>query len=235
MATKKNKNTWVYTLVITATIFITGVIVAFYMIKEAQDNAAKKGASLEVINPNQVNKELVDESVRDVRAGHVIDRFSLINQFGDTITNDAVKGKVYVADFFFTTCPGICISMSKNLMKVQEKMADTDFMILSHTVWPEVDSVEAMKAYADKHQARRGTWHFLTGSKAHIYELARKSYFTLKPAAVGKKGDGDSDFIHTSNFVLVDGSGQIRGYYNGTDTVEVNQMLRDARELLQQR
>jgi protein SCO1/2 len=229
----KGKNTWIYTLGITAAIFIIGVVIAYFMITDAQENADRNRQSLKVINPDEVNAELVDESMRDIQSGHIIAPFSLTDQYGEVVTQEVVKGKVYVADFFFTTCPGICIAMTRNLTEVQKKMADQkDFLILSHTVWPEVDSVPVMNAYALKHGAVKGKWYFLTGEKQAIYQLARKSYFTLKPAAVGEPGDGGSDFIHTANFVLIDRQGQIRGYYNGTKMEEVEQMMEDARKLL---
>jgi protein SCO1/2 len=225
---------FVITIVLFGVIFLAAVIAATYIIMQAQrKQEASIKNKLPVLNPGDLKSELVDESVRDIRSGHIIGSFSLINQFGDTITSAHVKNKVFVADFFFTTCPGICITMSKSLQKVQMATKDWEnFIILSHTVWPEEDSVPVLLKYAEKHDAVRGKWHFLTGSKEHIYNLARKSYFTLKPAEVGEKGDGDSDFIHTNNFVLIDQKGQIRGYYDGTDSLEVNKLLQDAHRLM---
>lgn len=229
----KGKNSFIWTIAIVAIVFLVGATIAYFMIVEAQEKQKAANEKPKVFNPSDItSKELVDESMQDIKAGHVIAPFAFVNQYGDTITEKDVKGKVYVADFFFTTCPGICVDMSRNLITVQDKMKDTDFVILSHTVWPEIDTVEVMKKYADKHNAQRGKWHFLTGSKASLYVMARKSYFTLKPAEVGEAGDGDSDFIHTSNFVLIDRLGQIRGYYDGTEMNEVEKMMKDARILL---
>mgnify|MGYP001552967912 CR=1 FL=1 len=232
---QKKRNSWIWTIGLTAAIFIIGVIIAFKMIQDAQEQREKKSGprTNRVINPSDVNPELVDTSVQDIESGHIIGSFAFLNQFRDTIDNSTVDGKVYVADFFFTTCPGICIAMSKQLQRVQKRFAENeDFLILSHTVWPEVDTPEVLFEYAQKYDAIKGKWHFLTGPKEDLYSLARKSYFTLKPAAVGEKGDGDSDFIHTSNMVLVDRKGQIRGYYDGTNPEEVDDLIEDAQRLL---
>jgi protein SCO1 len=228
----KSRNSFVWSAVLVTVIFFGGAVIAYFMITDAQEKVAAEKEKPKVINPADVNKALVDESMQDIKSGHIIAPFSFVNQYGETITEQDVAGKVYVADFFFTTCPGICKDMSQNLITVQQELNEKDFLILSHTVWPEVDSVEVMLAYAEKHKARRGKWHFLTGSKTELYEMARKSYFTLKPAEVGEPGDGDSDFIHTSNFVLVDRKGQIRGYYDGTEMADVQKMIKDARKLL---
>jgi protein SCO1/2 len=163
----------------------------------------------------------------------MIGDFSLLNQNGETFTLDDVKGKVFVAEYFFTTCGTICPKMTEQMTRVQKKFKGNDaFKILSFTVNPEYDTVEIMNAYAEKHNAVEGQWHFLTGSKKELYSLARNSFFVLKPAEAANLGDAGSDFIHTNNFVLVDQELRIRGYYDGTSISEVNELMVDIQILL---
>jgi protein SCO1 len=174
---------------------------------------------LEVINPSDVNKKLVDPSVAHIKEGHTIGDFSFTNQLGEEITKEDVKGKIYVADFFFTTCGGICPKMTVQLQRIQTEFADDpELLILSHTVNPSYDSVGVMKAYAERFDANPSKWWFLTGSKEELYKMARKSYLVVPDIADTSFDHGDeSDFIHTENFVLVDPDGRIRGMYDGTD------------------
>ena len=174
---------------------------------------------LVVINPSDVNEKLVDPSVAHIREGHTIGDFSFTNQLGNEITKADVKGKIYVADFFFTTCGGICPKMTAQLQRVQQEFKDDpDFLILSHTVNPRIDTIEVMKAYAERFGADNKKWWFLTGSKEDLYKMARKSYLVVPDVADSSFQHGDeSDFIHTENFVLVDPDGRIRGMYDGTD------------------
>lgn len=159
---------------------------------------------------------------------HSIPPFSLVNQNKDTISNLAVMGKVYVADYFFTTCQSICPIMSKQLDRVYA--ARPEIMILSHTVDPETDSAEALRKYADKFHADPKRWIFLTGKKTELYELARKGYLLD-----AREGDGGAeDFIHTQNFALIDKKGRIRGFYDGTDSLSVNELIIDIGFLLQE-
>ena len=156
-----------------------------------------------------------------------------MNQDGKRITEMEVKGKVFVAEYFFTTCGTICPKMNEQMRRIQLAFAaNNDVRLLSFTVDPKVDTVEQMKRYADGHGAKEGQWHFLTGSKEKLYELARKSFFVLKPAEAQNLGDVGSDFIHTNNFVLVDRQGRIRGYYDGTSEKEVDQLMKDIDRLL---
>ena len=186
---------------------------------------------LKIYNPAEINPKLVDESKRNVFSNHKIGQFRLLSQSGDTITEADTEGKIYVADFFFTTCPSICKDMSKQLMRVQETFGDRqDFLILSHTVQPEVDSVPVLASYAERHQADPKKWLFLTGNKKHIYDLARRSYF-----AVLTEGKGDStDFIHTENFVLIDKDRRIRGFYDGTSEEDVDRLIEEVNILYQE-
>lgn len=179
---------------------------------------------LPVYNPADVNPRMVDESLLHVRRNHKTLDFSLIDQNGETITQEDYEGKIYVADFFFTRCMTICPIMTTNMEKLQtEFLKDDDVMFLSHSVTPDIDSVSVLRAYADKKGVIDAKWHITTGDKAHIYELARKSYF-----AVLDEGDGGlQDFIHTENFVLIDKKRQIRGYYDGTDIEDMERLISD--------
>tara|TARA_B110000046_G_scaffold57595_2_gene64369 strand:+ start:43485 stop:44141 length:657 start_codon:yes stop_codon:yes gene_type:complete len=209
-------------IIIPALILCIGIGVAYKMIKEDR--------VLPIYSPAMINPELVDESKQNVTKGHRISEFTLTNQDGKEITDTDFDGFYYVTDFFFTTCPTICPSMSAQMQRVQkEYMDDEDFKILSHTVQPEVDSVPVLKEYANLYEANPDKWIFVTGSKRLIYDLARKSYF----AAVTEGDGGPNDFIHTENFVLVDKDKRIRGFYDGTSAESVDQLIIDI-EILQQ-
>ncbi len=179
---------------------------------------------LPVYQPNMVNNELVDSTLQEVRKYHTIKDFELYNQNGDTITQDFYKDKIYVADFFFTTCQTICPIMTDHMLQVQEKLKnDEDVLLLSHTVIPNADSVPQLKKYALEKGVIDSKWNLVTGNKKDIYDLARKSY-------LASKSDGDGgpfDLIHTENFVLVDKERRIRGFYDGTDPKAIEELLTD--------
>lgn len=182
---------------------------------------------LPVYQPADVNLSLVDTAVQYVKRYHKIADFALINQNGDTITQDFYKGKTYIADFFFTTCPSICPKMTANMKVLQDRIQDDDIFLLSHTVTPEIDSVPVLKAYALKNGVDDQKWNLVTGPKKAIYDLARKSYLAAKTAGDG----GPFDMIHTENFVLVDRTGRIRGFYDGTQKDEIERILEDIKIL----
>lgn len=153
---------------------------------------------------------------------HTIEPFKFISQSGDTITESITKGKIYIADYFFTTCKTICPLMSKHLEKVQKEFEkDDQVIILSHTVDPETDSVPVLAQYAKDHHAQAGKWYFLTGDKPELYALARNSYFLSALTGDG----GPEDFIHSEKLVLVDKEKRIRGFYDGTDTKDVKRLI----------
>jgi len=192
-----------------------------------------KEKPLPIINPVDLEPEMVDPELLRTGMGHTIGRFSFKNQNNQTISNKSVEGKVFVAEYFFTTCGTICPKMNQQMKRVQKAHANNEqFKILSFTVHPEVDTVEQMKNYALSHDANDKQWWFLTGKKEELYSLARKSFFVLKPAEAKNLGDVGSDFIHTNNFVLVDQKMRIRGYYDGTSHKEVGQMIKDIDQLL---
>lgn len=202
-------------------IVLVGISVAYYFTSTAADQP-----NLPVIQPTDLKKELVDPSLLQKGIGHRIGNFSFQNQHGEIVTLDSVKGRVFVAEYFFTTCGTICPKMTEQMTRVQAAFRGNEKVkILSFTVNPAYDTVEIMNAYAKKYDALPGQWHFLTGTKEDLYQLARTSFFVLKPAEAANLGDVGSDFIHTNNFVLVDQQLRIRGYYDGTDPESVSQLI----------
>lgn len=190
--------------------------------------ALKPEKRLPVYQPSMVNPELVDSTLVYVKKYHSIADFKLINQNGDTISQADYADKIYIADFFFTTCPTICPVMTANMADIQQIIkGDDEVMLLSHSVTPEIDSVPQLKKYALEKGVIDAKWNLLTGDKKQIYELARKSYL-----AVLTDGDGGPyDMIHTENFILVDKERRIRGFYDGTSSEEVAQLLEDLKVL----
>ena len=179
---------------------------------------------LPIYQPNMVSEQLVDSTLQHKKKYHFIADFKLVNQNSDTITQNDYKDKIYVADFFFTTCQSICPIMTDHMVKIQNELKDDqDVMLLSHTVTPEIDSVAQLKRYAEKKGVNDAKWNLVTGDKKEIYALARKSYLAVK-----EDGDGGPfDMIHTENFMLVDKKRQIRGFYDGTNTKEIERLLDD--------
>jgi len=186
---------------------------------------------LPIYNPIDLNPKLVDSQLKNQKKNHKIADFRLINQNGQIITQENYKGKIYVADFFFTRCTTICPVMTFNMKDVQNAFLDNDkVMFLSHSVTPEIDSVSVLKNYAINMGVNDKKWNITTGDKKHIYELARKSYF-----AVLEEGDGGlQDFIHTENFILIDTKRRIRGIYDGTDKADIQRLIADIKILLEE-
>jgi protein SCO1/2 len=187
-------------------------------------NALTPKKTLPIYQPSMVNSELVDSSLQHVKRYHTIADFSLVNQNGKRITQADYQDKIYVADFFFTTCPTICPLMTKNMAAIQRSILnDPEVLLISHSVTPEIDSVAQLKAYALEKGVQDHKWNLVTGDKKQIYELARKSYLAVKTDGDG----GPFDMIHTENFILVDKERRIRGFYDGTNTEEVEKLLGD--------
>ena len=203
-------------------IFSAAAVYMFYVI-------LKPIEVLPIYQPAEVNEKLVDSSIIHVAKYHKISDFKLTNQNGKEITQANYKDKIYVADFFFTTCQDICPVMTKNMYQLQEELKnDNEILLLSHTVIPEVDTVEQLKEYAIENNVDDSKWNLLTGDKKQIYELARKSYL-----AVEDSNFNEFDMIHTENFMLIDKEKQIRGFYDGTNSEEINRLLKDI-EILKQ-
>ena len=199
-------------------LLLSGVIIYLFY------NALKPQEVLPVYSPAMVNSELVPEEIQHIRKYHTISDFSLTNQNGETITQADYNDKIYIADFFFTTCPTICPIMTKNMAEIQREISnDTDILLLSHSVTPEIDSVAQLKKYAIEKGVDDTKWNLVTGDKKEIYDLARTSYLAVKTDGDG----GPFDMIHTENFILVDKEKRIRGFYDGTSIDDMDQLLVD--------
>lgn len=191
-------------------------------------NALQPKKMLPVYQPSMVDKSLVDSTLHYTKKYHKVADFALVNQNGDTITQENYKDKIYVADFFFTTCLTICPIMTKNMGEIQEAIKDDpNIMLLSHSVTPQIDTVAQLKRYALEKGVIDSKWNLVTGDKKQIYELARKSYLAVK-----NDGDGGPfDMIHTENFILVDKEKRIRGFYDGTNREDIDKLLGDIKIL----
>lgn len=160
---------------------------------------------------------------------HKIPDFNLINQLGDTITQRTFDEKIYIVDFFFASCPGICLKMTNNMSKIQEAFKeDSEILILSHSVTPTIDSVPVLKSYASKYDVIANKWHLVTGAKEEIYNLGRNHYFVENDLGELKSVD---DFLHTENFLLIDKNKHIRGIYNGLNRASIAQLIIDIKAL----
>ena len=208
-------------IVLTMTVFSAFVVSSFYYVNKPIE-------TLPIYSPSMVSKELVEKNIQFIKKYHKIKDFSMKNQNGETITQEFYNDKIYVADFFFTTCPTICPIMTENMGYIQEKTKnDSDILLLSFSVTPEIDSVEQLKKYALEKNVIDSKWNLVTGNKKDIYNLARTSYLVAKT-----NGDGGKyDMIHTENFVLVDKEKRIRGFYDGTNSKEMDQLLNDIKIL----
>ncbi len=180
--------------------------------------------NLKVYNPKSAG---CDEST--TAGTHTVPDFAFTNQAGNSYGSQDLEGKIYVVDFFFTRCPNICIEMTSELLRVQDKFKDRDdFRLVSVSVNPEYDTAGVLQEYAGRYGADPKLWNFLTGPKDDIYELARCGYFI-----VAKPAESDpNDFIHADKFVLVDKEKRIRGYYSGTDREDVDRLIAEAQVLM---
>jgi protein SCO1/2 len=191
------------------TAFLVVVFIAIYTMLNNR--------SLPVITPRDVNPELVDSLVQHIGYNHKIAPFAFTNQNGIKVTNKDYEGKIYVADFFFTTCQTICPKMTDNMVWLQDKIKDNPKVkLLSHSVFPIEDTVEVLKKYAKEKGVIDAKWNLVTGNQKEIYKIARQSYLVVKTG----KPEELYDMVHTENFVLVDQKGRIRGFYNGLNIDE---------------
>ena len=160
---------------------------------------------------------------------HKLSNFEFTNQNNQKITVQNLKGKIHVASFFFTICPSLCPKIMGNMKQVQEAFkTDKNVLITSYSVMPDHDSVPALREYANKNRIIDNKWQLLTGDKSQIYKIARKSYFADENLGVQK---GENNFLHTENFILVDKNLHIRGIYNGTLQLEIEQLIKDIKSL----
>ena len=204
-------------------LFSVIVITTFYFVLQPK-------VTLPIYSPSMVSEELVEEDIRYIKKYHKINDFLLTNQNGKLVSQQFYQDKIYIADFFFTTCPDICPIMTENMVYLQDKLKNqTDVLLVSFSVTPNVDSVDVLRSYADIKGIDDTKWNLFTGSKKDIYELARKSFLVAK-----SDGDGGKyDMIHTENFVLIDKESRIRGFYDGTNEEEMNKLINDVKILKQ--
>ncbi len=202
--------------------FLLLTIVLGFSCSQKNDSVTTNGFLLPVIGPKKLGGSGNDTIY------HTIDQFKLVNQTKDTITENNIDNKIYVADFFFATCQSICPQMSTQLVRVQNEFKDdNDFLILSHTVNPAHDTSEVLFAYSRKYQAIPNKWHFLTGNKKTIYDLAKNDYLVN-----ALEDDGTPEgFLHSELFLLIDKQKRIRGMYDGTDSIQVNKLISDIKLL----
>ncbi|WP_291114879.1 SCO family protein [Flavobacterium sp. UBA6135] len=191
----------------------------------------KPQKKLPIYSPSMVNPEMVDSTVQHISKYHTIANFEFTNQNGKNISQKDYEGKIYVADFFFTTCPTICPIMQDNMVEIQNHFKDNpNVLLLSHTVMPDIDSVAVLKKYALEKGVIDSKWNLVTGDKKDIFYIARKSYLAVKTETEGEL----YDMVHTENFILVDTKKRVRGFYDGTNKEEINRLIEDINHLLAQ-
>lgn len=172
---------------------------------------------------------LTDKSELETKINHTINDFSFLDQDSILISQKDIKGKIHIANFIFTTCGSICPKMTTNLKIVNDSLKNhSDIVLLSYSVTPWIDTPSVLKKYKARNEITNPNWHFLTGSKNDIYSLARKSYFAEEDIGFSKDS---TEFLHTEHFILVDKTKRIRGIYNGTLALEMQQMLDDIKTL----
>jgi protein SCO1 len=204
-----------------------------FLILTSCDTSGKNNEDLPILGHRYAEERQVGgQTVMDT-VYHQIAEFSFVNQDGEQVTNATVAGKVYVADFFFTSCPTICPIMKTEMLRVYERFGDhPDFKILSHSIDPTYDSVALLKDYSERLGVENAdTWHFLTGDQEHVFEIGQTSYMTT--AMEDKEEPGG--FLHSGAFILVDQNGHIRGIYDGTKSDQVNRLMNDIPKLLSAR
>tara|TARA_R110002167_G_scaffold210526_1_gene414726 strand:+ start:2225 stop:2917 length:693 start_codon:yes stop_codon:yes gene_type:complete len=185
--------------------------------------------NLPYYNSESFTPHWLTPSSEEEQGFHKIPDFKLVNQLGDTITQKTFENKIYITDFFFTSCPGICLKMTGNMSKVQEEFkSDSEIVLLSHSVTPSIDSVSVLKDYAEDHGVIDNKWHLVTGDKNEIYNLGRNQYFVENDLGIPKD---INDFLHTENFLLVDKNKHIRGIYNGLNSASIAQLITDVKAL----
>ncbi len=214
------------------TVAVTSAMLTFLGLLSCTPDAQTSGSrvtQLPYYNSADFTPHWLDADSDSLEDFHRIPAFRLVNQQGDTLTEKDVTGKIYIANFFFTTCPGICPKMADNMLLVQEAFKnDDDVLILSHSATPESDSVAVLKAYGEMHGCINGKWHLLTGDRSEIYHLGRQCYFVEEDLGINKS---DDEFLHTENFVLIDRNRRIRGIYNGLNKSSVRQLIADVQTL----
>ena len=196
-------------------------------------NCQSKKETLPFYNSADFTAEWINDESPKYQQIHTINPFSFQDQSGEIYNSDSLKGKIYVANFFFTICPSICPKMTNNLSILQSKFTrEKNFKLISFTVMPWIDSVATLKKYAEKHHINANQWHLLTGQKEDIYTLGRQSFFAEKTIGLKK---GSSDFLHTEALLLIDRNARIRGIYNATNPDEMERIIENINTLLNEK
>ena len=209
-------------------ICFTFLLICLFSCKEKKQSESRV-ARLPFYNEATFKPNWIPEKDKSLDDFHQISSFNFLNQDGKTITNQTFKDKIYVADFFFTSCYGICPKMASNMKIVQEEfLNDDEVLLISHSVTPDKDSVSVLREYALNKGVVSNKWHLVTGLQNEIYKLGRKDYFVEEDLGIDKD---ENDFLHTENFVLIDKNRHIRGIYNGLNKTSVNQLIKDIHTL----
>ncbi len=194
-----------------------------YLITFVGCDSTKKEDTIPFYNSAEFTAEWINQQDPKYTEIHKIGPFSLLDQNAEVVSNATLKGKIYIANFFFSVCPSICPKMTINLQKIQDEFRDDpEVHIVSHSVMPWVDTTDILYEYAMEHNIDHKKWQLLTGEKEQIYDLARNSYFAEKGIGLQKSSD---EFLHTENFLLIDGMGRIRGVFNGTLPLETERII----------
>ncbi len=205
------------------------IICALGLLTGSVSCSLREADTLPFFNTADFSPEWISTDSPDYKNIHTIQEFSFVDQDGDSVTRNTIDGKIVVADFFFTSCPGICPRLTKSMGKVQSAFKGDSFVtLLSHSVTPEIDSIPRLKEYAISHHVRSGQWHLLTGDRKKIYTIARKGYFADEETGIKKS---ENEFLHTENFILIDTKQRIRGVYHGTNPAEVERLIEDIKVL----
>lgn len=208
------------------------LIVLSLMMASCQNNSLPEQERLPFYNSANFDAEWIAPGDSNYASIHTIDTFTLTNQSGETFSSQQLKGKIYIANFFFTSCMGICPQMTNNFKVLQKSLAaEENVKLVSFSVMPWVDSVSRLKDYGKLHEVNESKWYLLTGNKERIYDLARRSYFAEKGLGLQKD---NSEFLHTETMLLIDKSGRIRGIYNATQKVDIGRVLEDVKVLLKE-
>ena len=203
-------------------LIISVFLILWYQLSKVDDEF-----QLPIFTPSDLRSTLVHPSLVG-KTTHEIPNFSFVNQNGNIINQESVKNKLYIANFFFTSCPSICIDLTKNLKLVQDAFDANDILILSHSVDPKIDSVERLKKYEEINDINGKNWFFLRGDINEIIKMAQLGYFAI--ASI--ENHIENSLIHTENIVLVDSESRIRGVYNGTSQLEMSYLISDINKLL---
>lgn len=204
-------------------------IVSLFFVLAAFSSCQKNEKRLPILGPKQVQAGM-NADTQDTTY-HTIPDFAFVDQDSSVVTRDTFKEGIYVADFFFTTCPSICPIMKTQMLRVYDKYeGNNKVKSLSHSIDPEHDTVAVLKAYAERLGVKSKQWHFVTGDRQAIFEIAQSSY--MVSAAEDRTAPGGA--VHSGAFILIDSKGRIRGYYDGTKAKDVDKLMKDMDLLLKE-